>query len=305
MKKETTKNGIIIALAVALVAVVALFSLKSNQYTEHIVSLNTKVDTVESVKDQISASYDAAMVRLDSLTGQNTKLKNLANSNSSTIGKLRFKISELLKQNRMSKEQADSAEAMIKQLNFLVDSLRTETFKLKEENKKLDSNFKATKAVLTSKIDSTDSVSKVLKSVVEVASTLNATGLSVSAFKENRRGDVETVSARKADKIVVSFFVENRVAESGKTNVYVSIVGPDGSAFETGKISLRNGSDVPYTSVVPVEYETGKKVPVSFSFTSQKKLKKGQYTVTVYHNGFEIGSSQVTLSNRVLDFLFH
>jgi len=101
---------------------------------------------------------------------------------------------------------------------------------------------------------------------------------------------------KKVDKLVIAFDVDNRIAQSGQTDVYVSITGPDGKpvtveALGSGTFTSRDEGEKFFTTKVPVEIEAGKKKHVEFAWKQNSKFQPGAYKIEIYHNGFKIGEA--------------
>ena len=72
-----------------------------------------------------------------------------------------------------------------------------------------------------------------LARTVDVASTFSASNIQITPINEKRSGkEKETSTARRVDKLQISFDVENRVARSGPADLYVIVTAPDGSIID-------------------------------------------------------------------------
>ena len=99
-----------------------------------------------------------------------------------------------------------------------------------------------------------------------------------------------TTTAKKVDKLVVSFDVENRVARSGPADIYVIVTGPDGKVIPdaTGvPLSTRNDGDRPYTYKTTIQYEQGTRKSIQVPM-HQDHFQTGDYKIEIYQNGFKI-----------------
>ena len=110
---------------------------------------------------------------------------------------------------------------------------------------------------------------------------------------------METTTAKKVDKLVVSFNVENRIAKSGPTDMYVIVTGPDGKVINdpnlgSSTLTTRTDGDKPYTFKTTVEYEQGTRKTVSVPLR-QNNFQTGDYRIEVYQNGFKIPEGVRTL----------
>ncbi len=99
---------------------------------------------------------------------------------------------------------------------------------------------------------------------------------------------------RKVNKLVIGFDVANRIAQTGQTDVYVCITGPDGKpisvpALGSGTFTSRDEGDKVFTAKVPVDFEQGKTKSVQFAWKQNSEFQRGNYKIEIYHNGFKIG----------------
>lgn len=128
-----------------------------------------------------------------------------------------------------------------------------------------------------------------------VYSTLNASNIAISPIHEKSNGKEKvTTTAKRVNKLVISFDVDNRIAQTGQTDVYVCITGPDGQpvsvpALGSGTFTTREEGDKVFTAKVPVDIEAGKKKSVQFAWKQNSDFKIGSYKIEIYHNGFKIG----------------
>jgi len=88
---------------------------------------------------------------------------------------------------------------------------------------------------------------------------------------------------------------ENRIAPTGTKDLYVCVLGPDGTPISNGDVvATREDGEKKYTSKVTVNYEQGKVQPVSFDWKGNG-YQPGAYTVQIYQNGYKIGEGVTTL----------
>jgi hypothetical protein len=148
------------------------------------------------------------------------------------------------------------------------------------------------KETLTQDLTATTVVKQELEKKVDVASTLNASNIVITPINVRNNGKEKvSTTAKRVDKFLVSFDVDNRIVQPGQTDIFVVVVDPDGKAIATGTetFSTREEGDKTYTAKVPVSLETAKKKNVEFAFMPGSNFKQGNYTVQIYQNGFLIG----------------
>src|SRR6267154_1909597 len=198
----------------------------------------------------------------------------------------------------LTEAEKKKAEELIKDLNDKVSSMEQQIAQLTQDNQQLTADktaLTADKEKLTNDLSTTTSAKQDLEKKVDVASTLNASNISVTPMHERKDGkDKETTTARKVNKLVIGFDVANRIAQTGQTDVYVCITGPDGKpisvpALGSGSFTTRDEGDKVYTAKVPVDFESGKTKAVQFAWKQNSIVEKGSYKIEIYHNGFKIG----------------
>lgn len=144
-----------------------------------------------------------------------------------------------------------------------------------------------------------DQENKVLTEKVNLASSFIASELKLSPVMvkmiKNRKP-----TRQKANKLVISFSVQNNVADYDNADVFVVITLPNGRILKNEDVG--NHADNPakrqpylYTRRVRFEYQKGESKRLLFSLTDDEYLK-GTYTMQIYHNGYMIGQTMKTLN---------
>ncbi len=258
----------------------------------------SQIAKVTDEKGQLQKNFDDALVRLDSLTGTNNKIQSQLTERQTEIGKLKGNIRSILKKEKLTEAEKKKAEDMIKELNDKINNLEQEVARLTQENQQLTADktaLTADKEKLTTDLQTTTTAKQDLEKKVDVASTLNASNIAISPIHEKSNGKEKvTTTAKRVNKLVISFDVDNRIAQTGQTDVYVCITGPDGKpisvpALGSGNFTTREEGDKIFTAKVPVDIEAGKKKSVQFAWKQNSDFQKGSYKIEIYHNGFKIG----------------
>ena len=200
---------------------------------------------------------------------------------------------------------------LISDLNGKIDGYLAEIEKLKGENKELtaqNSQLTTDKAQLAAdkeKVEANLSATEAAKKNVEdIASTLHASNIAITAVDVKGSGKEKvTTTAKRADLLRFTFDIdENRVSPTGTKTIYICVVGPDGNPLTTGgTITTREAGEKPYTNKVDVNYEQGKRLPVSIDFKQAGiKYGTGNYKIEIYNNGFKIGEATKMLKKAGL-----
>jgi len=189
-------------------------------------------------------------------------------------------------------------------LNDHIGALEQQVAQLTQDNQQLTADktqLTADKQQLTTDLASTTTAKQSLEKEVDVASTLNASNITITPMHEKSDGkDKETTTAKRVNNLVIGFDVANRIAQSGQIDVYVCITGPDGKpisvpALGSGTFTTRDEGDKIFTAKVPVDFEAGKTKAVQFAWKQNSQFSKGDYKIEIYHNGFKIGEGTQTL----------
>lgn len=296
--KKDYKNLVIGLLAAGFLGTWGYLLWNNNKQEQVQTQQQSQISKVTDEKGQLQKNFDDALVRLDSLTGTNNKLTSQLNEGNTQIAKLKSNIRGLLNKQHLTEAEKKKAEDLIKDLNDKVSSMEQQIAQLTQDNQQLTADktqLTADKEKLTTDLSSTTSAKQDLEKKVDVASTLNASNISVTPMHERKDGkDKETTTARKVNKLVIGFDVANRIAQTGQTDVYVCITGPDGKpisvpALGSGSFTTRDDGDKLYTAKVPVDFESGKTKSVQFAWKQNSEFSKGNYKIEIYHNGFKIG----------------
>lgn len=273
---------------------------------ETITQLQTQYSNVDSARNEIQEEYNDALARMDSLTGTNTQLTAELSDRQKEIEKLKSNI-----KSELAKKGADlgKAKSMIAELNGKINDLVAEVEKLKAENQELtvtNQRVTAERDTVTAQkqvVEQTLATTQQEKAHVEdIGSTLHASNINITAIDVKNSGkEKATTTAKRVDVFRVSFDLdENRIAPSGSKELYVSVTGPDGKPITvpatSGTFASRDEGDKVFTNKVTVNYEQGKRTPVSFDWKPEAgKYQTGNYKVEIYQNGFKIGEGTKAL----------
>ncbi|MBS1566335.1 MAG: hypothetical protein JST39_18275, partial [Bacteroidetes bacterium] len=296
--KKDFRGLIIGLLAIGLLGTWGYLLWNNNKNEQTIQTKDTQIAKVTDEKSDLQRSFDASLARLDSITGDNNQVKaKLADANSE-IAKKKAEIRSILNKKNATAAELSRAKELIGQLNDKIAGMEKQIEELTASNQQLTTEktqLTADKEKLTNDLSTTAAAKEVADKKVDIASTLNASNITVTPVAESKNGKEKvTTTAKRVDKLVIAFDVDNRIAQSGNTDVYVAITGPDGKpitveALGSGTFTTREEGDKLYTTKVPVEYEAGKKKHVEFAWKPNSAFQRGNYKIEVYHNGFKIG----------------
>ncbi|HMR82885.1 MAG TPA: hypothetical protein PKE30_07125 [Niabella sp.] len=258
----------------------------------------SQTENVLSESDSLRQMFNLAEMRLDSITGANNSLQGEKTALQKEIDARKTEITKILSNNNATAADLKRARQLIAELNGQIGRLETQVTQLKGENQELtvrNTHLNTEKTVLSQNLDMRTAENEELANTVDVASTLSASGMSITPLKEKRNGkEKETSFAKKVDKLQIAFNIENRITTSGPADLYVVVTDPKGSIVQnnelgSGAMTTRQDGDRNFTAKIPVEYETGTRKGVSFPIKNMEGFKPGDYKIEVYHNGFKIG----------------
>ncbi|MEP6466833.1 MAG: hypothetical protein ABJB05_11040 [Parafilimonas sp.] len=290
--------GILIA---ALVGTWGYIIYDKNKSGEKIDQLTTQYTAADSSRSAVESEYNDALSRMDSLTGTNTKLSAQLEARRDEIDSLKTSI-----RSELSKKNADlgKARSMIRELNGKITDLLAQVDQLKQENQTLTTantdltNQRDTLTSQKARVQQTlDTTEAQREHIQDVGSTLHASNINITAIDIKGSGKEKVVTkANKTDVFRISFDLdENRIAPSGTKELYVCVTGPDGHpitipANGSGTFATRDQGEKVFTNKIDVQYEQGKRMPVSFDWKPETgKYQTGSYKVEIYQNGYKIG----------------
>lgn len=293
---NNTRNVLIGILAAGLLGTWGYVLYDKNKTQETIQVKSAEATSATTARDSVQTMYNEALTRLDSLVGSNNNLTGQLTDRQTDIVKLKNEINGIMRNKNATAADLKRARTLISSLNDKISGLEAEVARLMGENQQLaTTNTVLTneKQQLTTDLQATTAQKEELTQKVDVASTFSASNFNIKGIDEKGNGkEKETDKAKKVNKLVVSFVVENRIAQSGPADLYVVVTGPDGQVITgptmgSGTLTTRNDGERPFTTKQSIEYEQGTRKTISFPLR-QDKFQTGNYKIEVFHNGFKI-----------------
>ena len=296
---RTNKNIIIGVLAAGLLGTWGYLLYDKNKSGEKIASQTVQISNLDSSKTEIQREFDNALARLDSVTGANNNLQGQLSDRQKDIDAKKSEIRRILNDKNATAAQLTKARGMITDLNTKISNLEADVARLTGENQELtvaNTGLQQERSVLQKNLATTNSEKEELSKTVDVASTFSASNIQVTPVNEKKSGkEKTTATAKRVDKLVISFDVENRIAKSGAADMYIIVTDPSGKVISdaslgSGTLNTRNDGDKPFTSKVALDYVQGQRKTLSFPIRNAD-FSTGDYKVEIYHNGFKIGEA--------------
>lgn len=296
-KSKSGKNIIIGVLAAGLLGTWGYLLYDKNKAGEKITQQQTQISTLDSAKTSIQLEFDNALARLDSVTGSNNNLQGQLADRQKEIDAKKAEIRKILNDKKASEGQLAKARKMVAELNDKISGLEAEVARLTGENQELtaaNASLKEEKTVLEQNLVTTASEKEELSKTVDVGSTFTASNIQVVPVNEKKNGkEKNTSTAKRVDKLVVSFDVENRIAKSGPADMYLIVTDPSGKVISdasmgSSTLNTRTDGDKQFTTKVSLDYTQGQRKNVQYPIRNAD-FSTGDYKIEIYHNGFKIG----------------
>jgi hypothetical protein len=307
---KDTKTVLLAMLSVMLVSTwVYLIYYKSvfhGQNTE-VVTVDPAA-SVQNIQDSLQKVYSFTVERLgsqlDSVKNTAGQLQDELIARLEEINNLKTEIAVLLKKNGANKKDIELAGRKTTQLQKLVAGLGMENKDIADDKKQVspqpaDQNNGPVKKMQTDNqpgIQENSSLpDKTYKSSLFTLSDLKLIPI---ALKDNK--EEETNQAENADKLIISFIVQNNVTNYANAEVFAIITQPDGKVLQTdawdaASIPTHDYGKKAYTRKMKFEYQKGDTKQLQ-STIRPEDYERGKYTLQVFHNGYLIGQAVKALN---------
>ena len=298
MSNESSSMSSKITIGVLVLVIIGSWIYFNSSKVDIITTYDNKIAVIDSAKAKIQAEFIEVSAKADSLTNQNTTLQGDLLDKSTQIQKLKSNISTILRKQNATDVELAEAKTLIADLNGKVTNLFADLSKAQAENKDLTAKNEVLNTTNTTLNTNLTATQKEKERLQDIGSTLHASTFSIQALRVKDDGTEKVTSnTKRANTIRLSFQIDrNKITPTGAQELYVSITGPDGKAFnETGKINTREDGTKAYSNKLSVQYEQNKDLPVSYDIKNIT-FTEGEYLVEIYHNGFKIGEGKTKLT---------
>jgi hypothetical protein len=279
---------------IALIAILAVISIvlavlllteskQSDTYLEEKQYVEEQKGHLEVELNGLITEYDSLKTNNDSinieLEKQQTKIRKLLNVQASNTEKIKLYENEL-----------ETLRKVMRSYIVQIDSLNTRNRYLTDENVQVKSD-------LRQKEDDYNKLSEVKEELVtKVALAQKLSAKDILAMGLNDRSK-EKDRVSKIAKIRACFTIrENNVAEAGKKMIYLRIVRPDNvvlSAPDAGVIVCQ-GQELAFSAKRELDY-ANQDIPMCIFWDKTEELIAGTYKISIYSEGYEIGTTTLDL----------
>lgn len=298
--KNKIRGAVTTALVIALLGTWGYIIFDKNKTKESINQRDSTIVSTISQRDQLQKELDDATLHYDMLKTSNSMKDSTIMARDRDIAEKKSRIQSLLSQANISQSQLKEARSLISSLRGDVAIYQQQIETLKGENQQLTREkveVTEQKVAIQKNYDSAQDVIREKESVIDVGSTLHASNFDVVGIKEKGSKEKETSTAKKVDKLRISFDIdENMITQSGTKDIFICITAPDGTpvgvqALGSGTFTTRDGQEKVYTQKLQVNYTQNKRQRISFDWKQNSKFSIGDYKIEVYNNGFKIGEA--------------
>jgi chromosome segregation ATPase len=225
-------------------------------------------------------------MRVQSLTGKNAEMDDLMSKKEKELIAKEAEIKKLIKNNadaNVLKKQLADVKKMKEDMEMQVEALNLTVSKLKNENQNLAKQVKSLK-----------SENEMMAKNIKILSSMNTDKMVADALK--RKDAKNTVFARKANKLYVSFNLTQDVA----SNVRFKVTTPSGKVVATEQDGLSYKLIDVQTEVLTADASgsisaANQMKKVEMFYKPKEKLKSGTYTIGIYNGDTYLSSCQIRL----------
>jgi len=281
--KDKRNNLIVIILTVLLIILTILYFQQRSQDRAMTRQLTAEKDSIASELTRMVSGYNSMKTENDSLNQSIVVTRNRADSLLQEVEHVKnVSYKEILKY----KNEASTLREIMRNFVVQIDSLNRKNQQLMSENVEVKQQVAEAKT----KNEQLEHEKNKLQQTVSLAQQLEAQNLRAAGI--NAKGK-EQVKANKMEKIKIDFILsKNLTAKRGAKNVYVRIQRPDQLLLmksEKNVFAFEN-MKIPFSAMRQVEYE-GNDLPVSVYYDLTEQLVPGKYTIDVFADGSNIGTT--------------
>ncbi len=276
---------------IALVAVLGLLTFQHFRVTSDI------KEEFRIERDTLNSQISGLITEIDNINLRNNEVttelrehiaveRNRADSLMASLKKERNMNREKL---RKYEKELGTLRTIMRRYVHQIDSLNTLNKKLADENITIRQKV----ASETSRANIAEERAQEMANKIKLGSIVKARGVTLGAFNV---GGTQMTRASRASKFRTDLtLTANELTIPGKRNVYVRILGPDGTVLSGGADNIMEfeGDLISYSAEREVDYDN-KDLDVSIFF-NYDNITSGVYTVEVYMDDYLIGESELAL----------
>ena len=269
----------------------------NSSLTENVESLQAQKAKLDQELDSLSLAYGDLRVENEDLRGKEATTAGLIAQKDATIKKIRSQNNREISELRTQLEELRQLKI---EYETLITAVQTENEQLKAENERL---LGENQELQTENTSLSGQVGDLAKKLEEQIRKTQSAKFKATAFRVEigRRGDKQTLRAKKAREITVSFdLVDVPTSYHGDQHLYLAITDEKGKPIASSK-PIKTTVEAP-SGNLQIEAQQVKAVSLgetqrlSFTYKLDEKLKKGNYVAAIYCNVGLLGVSSFRLN---------
>jgi hypothetical protein len=277
----------------------------SHRRTE--VYIKDSAAVADAIKDSLNKIYSATIKDLDNRLNYSRvnadSLQSTLDNKLNEINRLKSEIGGILNKRHFSKNDLVTDKQKIKELQQRVNELRGHNLTMEKEKNQLTSVLEQ----MTQNVDTLQQnirrlsiENESLNEKISLASIFIASEIKIDAIQVKKLGEEPTSHAKKTDKLVASFIVQNRVNQFSNAELTTVLIKPDGqvmqsTVWDSGSFDTKNEGKKNFTRKIKFDYEKGEQKNLLFTIDTEK-CQKGIYTLQLWHKGIMIGQATKKLN---------
>lgn len=303
---QKLRTGLIITLILLILSLGATIffwkksrdaGMDNNRLTMSVQSLEAEKATIEQQLDSLSIAYGDLRTENEDLRGKEASSAEIIAKKDAAIRTIRTQNKRELEDLRVQVEELKKLkieyETLITAIQVENEQLKREIEMLKEENQQLQ----------TENTGLSGQVSDLAQKLEDQIRKTQSAKFKASAFRVElgRRNDKQTVRAKKAREITVSFDLADVPAKyQGDQHLYLAITDDQGKPIASAK-PIKTTVEAP-SGNIQIEAQQVKAVSLgetqrlSFTYKLDERLKRGNYVAAIYCNVGLLGVSSFKLN---------
>lgn len=299
-----TRSLLLLLLSVGLVGTWIYHLYDKTRYSHRKTEIYIRDSTAiaDGVRDSLNKLYSSELRALGNRIyfseNSTDSLKGTWSNKLNELGKLKAEIAEILKSRNITKNDLLTARKKIEELRSKVDELKIDNISILQETNRLNTILQQLNTEIK---DLQNSVSKInadnqlLSERINLASIFVATDISLNAITVKKEQESETTTARRTNKLVASFLLQNQAYDFNNTEVFALVIQPDGQVLTTddsdaASFETKTEGVLSFTKKIKLDYVKGEKRRIVIPLQTND-VKKGNYRLQIWHKGIMIGEA--------------
>jgi len=301
-----SRNLLLLLVSVGLMGTWIYHLYDKSRYSTHLgqVLVKDTMATQEAIRDSLQKLFTEKTRQLDTTKILTDSLKGSLDSTMSKIFDLRRQIGDILKNRNATNTDLKKARELISEYQERIEEMKAQNTDLETERTRLNgvlAQLNDEMKGLQENIEKMTNENKRLSQTINEASTFIASDIHLSVVTtKSANKETEVTSARKADKMIFSFTLQNNIASTASYDVYVVIVQPDNKVLQTDvwgadHFDSKTEGAKAYTTKIHFEYNKGERKKILYTIQPDNFLS-GTYVMQVYQNGIPLGETSKQLN---------